>query len=487
MSIEQPVNERRELYDKFRAELRVKGAPTEYYDEDDLVAVFDQANDFEDEYVKLEVLILGARLYPNSELLAVRKGYYYHDIDQSEAVDDMLAHHVDADGPLWTLLRILQAGCDSGQIQHSVEVLVNGLSDIDDETMIQIIDIVGETDGGIDWLKTHEKQLQSKTAYLPTLYYELQAVATNCGEYDYARHALECLTEADPFQAEYWSMLAEAQFRSDDYEAALSSIDYALAIDELNINAIRIKARVLICSTPHDPAEIKAMLDLVLLDVVEDSLLVNIYAAVHIEMNKPDEAFKFLSDYLANHPDDHSVMAFTLSVHHPESMELLKKHYEASRDFASDDMWCKWARDLYDEGEYADAAQVLATLAVKSTLSEEMTDMLCCALYESAAYNACESRMLTLLDESPDELTNGIIAVGLLSMLRLKKKKMALLTIGKLKAKPLRRTDKWSINKMFGSIGMSAYIAIIEEFAKSRRTNVDEIDPFIDPDRNPTK
>ena len=67
MSIEKPKDERRELYDKFRAGLKGGDETSSFYDEDDLIDIYDQAADLEDEYVKIEVLLAGSRLYPDSE------------------------------------------------------------------------------------------------------------------------------------------------------------------------------------------------------------------------------------------------------------------------------------------------------------------------------------------------------------------------------------------------------------------------------------
>ena len=85
MSIEKPKDERRELYDKFRAGLKGGDETSSFYDEDDLIDIYDQAADLEDEYVKIEVLLAAAGCIPTARFWRhVRDICFLHTICRTE-------------------------------------------------------------------------------------------------------------------------------------------------------------------------------------------------------------------------------------------------------------------------------------------------------------------------------------------------------------------------------------------------------------------
>lgn len=58
-------DERDELCRRFRQSL-AKPISERFYDEDELVELFDYAGDLNDDYLRMEVLLCGARFYPGS-------------------------------------------------------------------------------------------------------------------------------------------------------------------------------------------------------------------------------------------------------------------------------------------------------------------------------------------------------------------------------------------------------------------------------------
>lgn len=67
-----------ELYNRFRNSL-TEPISERYFEEDELAALYDLAHDRDDNYVMLEVLLCGARLYPDSRLLAEKRLTWYMD------------------------------------------------------------------------------------------------------------------------------------------------------------------------------------------------------------------------------------------------------------------------------------------------------------------------------------------------------------------------------------------------------------------------
>ena len=58
-------NPREELYNRFKLSLS-RPVTERFFDEDELVEIYDYAGDVSDDYVQLEALFCGARLYPES-------------------------------------------------------------------------------------------------------------------------------------------------------------------------------------------------------------------------------------------------------------------------------------------------------------------------------------------------------------------------------------------------------------------------------------
>ena len=75
---------RRELYERFCSDLK-KDRRVMFYDLDDLIELYDYANDIQDKYVAIEVLFCGERLYPESVELAERRALFYFGYDEDAA------------------------------------------------------------------------------------------------------------------------------------------------------------------------------------------------------------------------------------------------------------------------------------------------------------------------------------------------------------------------------------------------------------------
>ena len=65
----------RELYERFRHGV-MNNDNSEFYDENELLDIYDFAQDEGDDMVQLYVLLTGARLYPDSDFLDERKAFF---------------------------------------------------------------------------------------------------------------------------------------------------------------------------------------------------------------------------------------------------------------------------------------------------------------------------------------------------------------------------------------------------------------------------
>ena len=96
-----------------------------------------------------------------------------------------------------------------------------------------------------DWLKSNRERIQSKCSYPQTFLYEFADRSEENDDLETAAQLFEELTMLEPFTLDFWLRLATVQINREDYEGALSSAEYALAIDASSIMALRIKGAAL--------------------------------------------------------------------------------------------------------------------------------------------------------------------------------------------------------------------------------------------------
>lgn len=236
-------NERQLLFDRFSQSLKDR-TQQYFFDEDDIVEIFDYAGDLNNDFVRAEALMYGARYYPDSERLRQRRALFYTDTLQSEnteGLEDVYA----TDSNMLTklsLMRIRPIGKDMAkeQLRH----LVDDCETMDDEETIRLVGVADEYDL-LDWIDSNLEYFKSKTSNKAALIYEL-AYSLSENNPDRAAELFEVLVEDRPYVADYWQLLARAQFNSSGYkEKADESLDMALAIDPDNNDAWLLKAQII--------------------------------------------------------------------------------------------------------------------------------------------------------------------------------------------------------------------------------------------------
>ena len=230
-------NERQLLFDRFSQSLKDR-TQQYFFDEDDIVEIFDYAGDLNNDFVRAEALMYGARYYPDSERLRQRRALFYTDILPAENTEGLEEVYV-ADSNMLTklsLMRIKPVGKDMA---------------MDDEETIRLVGVADEYDL-LDWIDSNLEYFKSKTSNKAALIYEL-AYSLSENNPDRAAELFEVLVEDRPYVADYWQLLARAQFNSSGYkEKADESLDMALAIDPDNNDAWLLKAQI-IAMTPPKP------------------------------------------------------------------------------------------------------------------------------------------------------------------------------------------------------------------------------------------
>lgn len=72
------------------------------------------------------------------------------------------------------------------------------------------------------------------------------------GKYKDSERLFNELLDKDPYSANYWNALAGVQYMKEDYSGALTSSEYAIAIDPNDANGLLSKANTLYAMGNHD-------------------------------------------------------------------------------------------------------------------------------------------------------------------------------------------------------------------------------------------
>ncbi len=270
--------EREELCERFRKDLS-RPLSERFYSEEELVVIFDYAGDCFDDYLRSEALLLGARFYPDSRELLERRAIFYQDFEGS-SFESFLDDNPDLQSPLWQILLLNRfVGPQEDAIARvSAFIEANHLNE--DEQVIQFVQMTSRL-RITQWLYDNFDLIKLKCNYLPTLYYEVAIVAELEGNNDIQVKMLLELTELEPYNADYWTMLAIAYFRSDKLDEGATALDYALAIDPNHIEALKAKLRI------QDPSkkEVSEALYNKLLELAPDDADVAFNVIVHAEFD----------------------------------------------------------------------------------------------------------------------------------------------------------------------------------------------------------
>lgn len=221
------------------------GSPM-FLDSNDLVDIADYYNYKGYEEKALSLVTYGLGLYPNDTLLNVFMArqalldfdfntacQYADAIDDKDAPDyhylvaEILVAQGDIDGAD-RYLRRLYVTMPSDEVQDFVKDVANLYVDYN------------VNDKAYEWM-TRSKGDDSDD------FKELMARALyGLGKYKDSQRLFNELIDHDPYSKHYWNALASAQFMDEDYGSAITSSEYALAIDPQNAEGLLSKANGLV-------------------------------------------------------------------------------------------------------------------------------------------------------------------------------------------------------------------------------------------------
>lgn len=394
-----PDDVRRSLYEEFLSEVVKAGNPEAYFDEADLVEIFDYSSDMDNYIAKMEVLFYGARHYPDSQPLATRRAWFYSSFGEMEAAAE-LNNRVSNGGVLNELLRLRASDlCDFPEIEHRLDSLVETTADFGDEELIQLVDYCAEN-GMLPWVEKNYERIKSKCSYPQTFIYEYANRCEDGGEPARAVSLFEELTMLEPFTLDFWERLAGAQYRAEQYEDAISSADYALAIGPDSADALRAKGMSLY-ALRRDMAQVIELMSPLMLrsDMIESDLSVLVGALV--ESGRPDQAADHIIMYLDSHAASRESVGMLLALR-PEAAAPYMRQLDSALTLTGSSL-LDWAAEEYAMGQLDLAQRIIGFVPAHLSMTPAQACVVAEILFANdlfdRAIDLCVKSCATMADE----------------------------------------------------------------------------------------
>lgn len=316
---------RRSLYDEFVEEVVKNANPESFFDEDDLVEIFDYASDLDNYVVKMEVLLYGARHYPSSAPLETRRAWLYSSLGESDAAREVNSR-VKSSGVLNRLLDLRTEifTLDSITLRHRLAGIINEATELVDEDLIQLVDLCADATE-LDFLNVLRPAIMERSSYPQTFLYQWADAAEADSNFETAIHLFEELTMMEPFTLDFWLRLATAQGNAGLNEAAIQSAEMALAIDPDSLQAKRVKAFAL-SYLGRDYSEIVALLEPVVKSQFSLDPDIAILAGAMLMLNRQEEAIECVKSYLDAYPASRQGIDALLTIDPAAAVPYVRKY-----------------------------------------------------------------------------------------------------------------------------------------------------------------
>lgn len=479
---------RRQLYERFRADL-AEDRRNLFYDEEDLLEVYDYATDIHDRFIALEVLFAAERLCPSSVPMAERKALFYlgYDDDAATAVLEQIPD--DSFIKSLTMLRIRRPEPD--EARRRLDELIDGRESLTDEEIIQLTDTAEEL-GVHGWLFERRNEISKLTDYTPTFLYELAQIARE-NDPDEAIKILDELTRMEPFSIDFWLLAAQTHIEHGHSDLALPAIEYALAIDPRNVRALLARAQAF-NELDYPPEQTEAALREVIAvdpDIAPPYLAMAMHYAQHGQ--RFSEALEVLREYNALHPGLPQTLDIMLIVADSLTDENIDADIDSfltprMADFL--DSFIDLARRNADEGRHRSAALLLLALERTYRLPSDF-DLLMEELYRSGfykeairAYSEHYKEPDGIVRISIDDITDCFTAFWfILSVIRTDDKESIKPLLTGLLASETIYNSRRSITEIFESQGLTTYLLKINAYLNGNDAlTPDDLDPFVTTD-----
>lgn len=326
---------REELYKRFRESLRHPVAER-FFAEDELIDLFDYAGDIADDYIQLEVLFCGARLYPESRGLAERRILLYLDttIDESDEPSPgarfFLEDNPEVHTPLFDIVRI-ELNRPEDPVA-ALEFFLSQYSTLNDEETIRLLNLAFNLDQ-YPWVIQNMERLRKTASYLPTLLYEVMQEADRIEDNDTVIKLANELIEIEPFVIGYWTMLFKAYARAEKKDEAMSTFDTACALSADNTDGLMTLAESIFQYAPYLADAAIEILENLKKEHPDDFIYVDCMCALLMKLNMPRRAVDQLTAYLDEHPENAAALRQLLMCNARDAHTYVERFYAITGGF----------------------------------------------------------------------------------------------------------------------------------------------------------
>lgn len=357
----------RELYERFLAGVRDNNN-SEFYEEDELLDIYDYAQDEGDEMVQLYVLMAGARLYPDSDFLDERKAFFLSAIN-SNAARNMFGRKGRKDSALWGVLKLSLDTYPDGNPEEGLTDLLAADHRFSCEAVIRLIDMLHDLNRD-DLIADNLHILREKAETPSLLYYEAAEALHNNEQYTAkARELADELTQQEPFNPDNWVLLAKIELALQHPSECVVAADYALAIDPKNPRALLIKGIGLIAAEETVDEGILILRN-VIASSPENSFAAKALAEAYARQGKTAAALEVYSSFMENNTGG-PYMILDIMKLHPEDPDRYL-HLYAMAEGDNERKWLEVAAQLVNDGEVDEAVRMLSFYHEHYVLHEGM-------------------------------------------------------------------------------------------------------------------
>lgn len=277
----------RSLYDRFRQEVE-SGALIDYYEINELLDIYDYAQDEGDAMVQMFVFLTVSRLYPENRDFDERLAFFLSYVSQ-DAANDMASRKGRRETALWDVLQMGAKCYPAGDAAPYLEEIFRKYDSLDCESVLKIIDLLREIDQR-DLIVKYYPEISRRAEDPRGFAFEAAETLKEGGVFqEDARRIAEELTRMEPFNIEAWLLLARIEFGLEHSDDALAAVDYALAIDPEHFNA-RLTRGVIMVVIPEKRNEaIEVLTDILASDPLNNFALEGL-AEAYARENRIKEA-----------------------------------------------------------------------------------------------------------------------------------------------------------------------------------------------------
>lgn len=472
------ADDRQQLLEQFLKELS-SGADAVFYDEDDLIEIYDYATDTGDDFARFEILMCGARLYPTSVPLAERKAFYLYlegYLDAARRAMELLPDK----SVLKRILSLLLNPTPGDTGRRLLDDLLNSVKEFEDEEVIQLVHAAIALEL-YNWLLDNYSTILAKCSYPQSFLFELLNEADRRGDYKQVIKLAEELTLLEPFNEEFWEKLAEVHITNNyDVEKGLSYLDFALAIDPDSVPSLLLQARGYYLLDKPIEEVIKILEKALELDP-DNTPTAQYMALCLFGKGYRSEALDALYDFLDSHPGNLEIIETILGI----SDGILKRDILSPIfDTGSEDkldLLLTMAKEFISDWEYKAALAILEEYDRKIGLNEESAILLE-LFYRVGRYSVVIDKWITMPFDYRTHITD---LVFVLSCMRTNRFDLVDQYISGITERWGNQTPMESYSDISSRLG-ALYIFTLISQSRSEGTAIDieDCDPFNLPDRH---